>query len=73
LGAIVLIAASGLMQHALNQNVLWKPGLALALGGMLGAQLGTRLLPRLPDAIVNRLFRSLLILLSLYMIWKGFH
>lgn len=71
LGAIVLISISGLIQHTLNQNVLWKPGIALALGGMLGAQIGTRILPRLSDRLVNTLFRGLLVLLSIYMIWKG--
>lgn len=71
LGAIVLISASGLAQHAWNHNVLWVAGLCLGLGGMLGAQFGTRLLPRLPDRTVNRLFRLLLIGLSLYMMLKG--
>ena len=72
LGAIVAIAASGLIQHALNNNVLWKPGIALAIGGMFGAQFGTRLLPRLPDQLVNFLFRALLVLIAIYMVWKGF-
>ncbi len=73
LGAIVAISASGLIQHSLNHNVLWTPGIALALGGMLGAQMGTSLLPRLSDQLVNLLFRGLLIFLSIYLIWKGFH
>ncbi|MFM7449675.1 MAG: sulfite exporter TauE/SafE family protein [Leptolyngbyaceae cyanobacterium] len=73
LGAIVLISASGLAQHAWNHNVLWVAGLCLGLGGMLGAQFGTRLLPRLPDRTVNRLFRLLLIGLSLYMMLKGIY
>jgi hypothetical protein len=68
LGAIVPIAASGLAQHAWNDNVLWIPGLCLGLGGILGAQVGTRLLPRLPDRIVNTLFQGSLIALSGYMI-----
>nr|WP_242041747.1 sulfite exporter TauE/SafE family protein [Alkalinema sp. FACHB-956] len=72
LGAIVLIAMSGLVSHTLNGNVLWPPGIAIALGGMLGAQLGTRLLNRLSSKAVDRTFRGLLILLSVYMVWKGF-
>ncbi|NJP10610.1 MAG: sulfite exporter TauE/SafE family protein [Leptolyngbyaceae cyanobacterium RU_5_1] len=71
LGAIVLIAASGLIQHAWNGNVLYIPGLALGFGGMVGAQFGTRLLPHLPDRLVNLLFRLLLIVLSIYMTWRG--
>lgn len=71
LGAIVLIAMSGLVSHTLNGNVLWLPGIAIALGGMLGAQLGTRLLNRLSSKVVDRLFRGLLVVLSMYMVWKG--
>jgi uncharacterized protein len=71
LGAIVPIAASGLVQHTWNHNVLWIPGICLGLGGILGAQLGARLLPQLSDRLVNQLFRLLLLLLMGYMVWKG--
>ncbi|HHP7245674.1 MAG TPA: sulfite exporter TauE/SafE family protein [Elainellaceae cyanobacterium] len=71
LGAIVPIAISGLAQHAWNGNVLWVPGLFLGLGGITGAQLGTRLLPRLPDRTVNTLFRALLFALAAYMIFQA--
>lgn len=71
LGAIVAIAISGLIQHTLNNNVLWIPGICLGLGGILGAQFGTRLLPRLPDRLVNSLFRAFLIGLAVYMTLRG--
>lgn len=67
LGAIVAIAISGLAQHAWNNNVLWIPGICLGLGGILGAQVGSRLLPRLSDKTVNQLFRLFLIGLAVYM------
>ncbi len=67
LGAIVAIAVSGLIQHTLNGNVLWIPGICLGLGGILGAQLGTRLLPRLSEQTVTRLFRAFLVGLAVYM------
>jgi uncharacterized protein len=66
LGAIVAIAISALAQHAWNGNVLWIPGLCLGLGGIVGAQLGSRLLPKLPDRTVNLMFRVTLILLAIY-------
>lgn len=72
LGAIVAIAASGLGQHALNNNVLWIPGLCLGVGGILGAQVGARLLPKLPDRTVGLLFRTLLFALAAYMIVRTF-
>jgi uncharacterized protein len=72
LGAIVAIAISGLIQHSWNHNVLWIPGICLGLGGIIGAQFGTRLLPRLSDQKVNQLFRAFLIGLAVYMIFRGF-
>jgi uncharacterized protein len=71
LGAIVLIAASGLTQHAYNGNVLWIPGICLGVGGIVGAQLGTRILPNLPPRLVNWLFRLLLLGMAAYTIVKG--
>lgn len=71
LGAIVPISVSGLAQHTLNNNVLWIPGIALGLGGILGAQAGTRMLPKLSDRAVNRLFRLFLIGLAVYMGIRG--
>jgi uncharacterized protein len=72
LGAIVAIAVSGLAQHAWNGNVLWIPGLCLGLGGIVGAQMGSRLLPQLPDRTVNLMFRLTLILLAIYMVVRVF-
>jgi uncharacterized protein len=71
LGAIVAIAISGLAQHAWNGNVLWIPGLCLGIGGMVGAQMGTRLLPTLPDRAISLLFRISLIALAVYMVVRG--
>jgi uncharacterized protein len=71
LGAIVVIAISGIIQHSLNNNVLWLPGLCLGIGGIAGAQLGTRLLPKLPDLVVGRLFRLLLLGLAVYMLIRA--
>lgn len=67
LGAIVPISISGLAQHTLNHNVLWIPGIALGLGGIVGAQAGTRLLPKLSDRTVNQIFRLFLMALAVYM------
>lgn len=71
LGAIVAIAISGLAQHTWNGNVLWIPGLCLGLGGIVGAQVGSRLLPRLPEHQVNLLFKLFLIGLAAYMVIRA--
>lgn len=71
LGAVTLISIWAIGRHALSGNVLWLAGVYLGVGGLCGAQLGARLLPKLPDAVVNLLFRSLLMLLALYMAVKA--
>lgn len=71
LGAIVPISISGLAQHTLNNNVLWIPGICLGVGGIVGAQMGTRLLPKLSDRTVNLMFRLFLIGLAVYMTIRG--
>ncbi len=71
LGAIVLIALSGLWRYGIQGNVLWGPGIALAIGGAIGAQFGARLLKKLSGDRVSQLFRALLVMLAIYMTWRG--
>lgn len=73
LGAIVVIALSGIIQHSLNHNVLWASGLCLGIGGIVGAQFGARLLPKLPDRLVSKLFQLLLVGLAVYMVIKAIY
>lgn len=46
LAAIVPTASVGVISYALNDSVAWIPGLLLAAGAVVGAQIGTWLLPR---------------------------
>lgn len=73
LGVIVLTAIASTAGHALNGNVLWTPGVLLGLGGLIGAQFSTRLLPKLPDRIVSLLFRGLLFVLAFYIFWQAWN
>lgn len=66
LGVIVITAVSACIGHALRGNVLLLEGLLLGLGGLLGAQISTRFLPKLPDETITIAFRTLLGLLSIY-------
>lgn len=71
LGVIVLTSISACLGHALRGNVLWVEGLLLGLGGLLGVQVSTRFLPRLPDQVVSLAFRTLLAMLSIYVFWQA--
>ncbi len=48
LAAIVPTATVGVISYAIHDSVAWIPALLLAAGAVVGAQLGTWLLPRLP-------------------------
>jgi uncharacterized membrane protein YfcA len=48
LAAIVPTATVGVISYALHDSVAWIPGIILAVGAVIGAQIGTWLLPRLP-------------------------
>ncbi|MEG4284680.1 sulfite exporter TauE/SafE family protein [Microcoleus sp. A006_D1] len=71
LGVIVITAISATAGHAARGNVLWVVGLVLGGGGLLGAQISTRFLPRLPDRTISLAFRSLLAILSIYVFWQA--
>lgn len=71
LGVIIITAISATVGHALRGNVLWVEGLLLGAGGLLGAQISTRILPKLPDHIVSLAFRTLLAILAVYIFWQA--
>ncbi len=71
LGVIVITAISATAGHAARGNVLWVEGLTLGGGGLLGAQISTRFLPRLSDRTISLAFRSLLAILSIYVFWQA--
>ena len=71
LGVVVLTAISATIGHSIHGHVLFNQGLMLGIGGLLGAQFGTRYLPKLPDRIVSNLFRLTLLLISIYSFTQG--
>lgn len=71
LGVIIITAISATIGHAYKGNILWIQGLILGMGGLVGAQISTRFLPKLPDHIVSIAFRSLLGILSVYIFWQA--
>lgn len=73
LGVIVLTSISACIGHAYQGNVLWIQGAMLGLGGLLGAQISTRFLPKLPDKIIGLCFNVLLVTLATYTFWQAFN
>lgn len=73
LGVVVITAIAATLGHALSGNILWIEGIVLGLGGLVGAQISTRLLPKLPDHVVSLLFRSYLAILAIYIFWQAWH
>jgi len=71
LGVIVITAISATAGHAWQGNVLFVQGLVLGLGGLVGAQLSTRYLPKLPDRAIRFGFYTLLALLAVYTFWRA--
>jgi uncharacterized membrane protein YfcA len=62
LAAIVPTAAVGVVSYALHDAVAWIPGLLLAAGAVVGAQVGTWLLPRLSITFLRWAFVGFLVL-----------
>lgn len=71
LGVIVITAISACVGHTLNGNVLFTEGILLGIGGLLGAQISTRMLPKLPNEVVSIAFRTMLGILSIYIFWQA--
>jgi len=71
LGVIVITAIAAAAGHTWSGNILFFEGILLGVGGLLGAQVSTRFLPRLPDAVISLAFRTLLALLALYTFWQA--
>ncbi|WEK60670.1 MAG: sulfite exporter TauE/SafE family protein [Candidatus Microbacterium colombiense] len=62
LAAIVPTASVGVISYAVSGSVAWIPALILAAGAVVGAQIGTRLLPRISQTALRWGFVGFLVL-----------
>ncbi|MFP3866634.1 MAG: sulfite exporter TauE/SafE family protein [Desulfobacteraceae bacterium] len=69
--AIVVISLSAVIAHRRLQHVNPRMGLLLGSGGLLGAQIGARLLPFVAADTFKKLFALILLLLALRMAFAG--
>lgn len=71
LGVIVITAISATIGHALQGNVSFPIGLILGFGGLVGSQISTSILPKLPDRVVRFCLNGLLAILAVYTFWQA--
>lgn len=62
LAAIVPTALVGVISYAVHGAVAWIPALIIAAGAVVGAQIGTRLLPRVSQTALRWAFVAFLVL-----------
>lgn len=68
--SILVVSVSALFAHSRLEQVDWKTGALLGVGGFVGAQVGSRLLQHVGPAVFNRIFAGVLILLAIQMLLK---
>lgn len=64
LGAVLLSSVVGVLSYASLGHVDWMLALVLAVGSVAGAQLGSRILSRLPSRTIQRFFAVFLFLVA---------
>ena len=68
--AILVISISALVAHNKLANVDWRVGIALGIGGIIGAQVGARLVEYVSQAQFKKIFAFVLLGLAVYLFVK---
>ena len=68
--AILVISISALVAHNKRANVDYKMGLLLGIDGIVGAQIGARLVEHITTAQFKRIFAFILFGLAFYLFFK---
>ena len=68
--AILILAVSSVFAHGRLQHIDWRTGLLLGLGGVLGAQIGARLVDHVSGIAFNRIFALVLLALAARMLFQ---
>ncbi len=69
--AILIISISALFAHGRLDNIDYRTGMLLGLGGMAGAQIGARLLENVSTGQFRKIFALVLVGLAVYLFFKG--
>jgi uncharacterized membrane protein YfcA len=68
--AILIVSVASLLGHSRVVEVDWKAGLLIGLGGLVGAQIGPRLLQGVPGPVFQKVFAGVLVALAVWMFFK---
>jgi uncharacterized membrane protein YfcA len=68
--AILVISISALVAHNKLANIDYKVGIFLGVGGIIGAQIGSRLVEHVSTANFKKIFAVILIGLATYLLLK---
>jgi uncharacterized protein len=69
---ILMVAISSVLAHYRLGNIDIKTGLVMALGGVVGAQIGPHLLQHLSDQNYKRIFSMLLVITAVWLFASTF-
>lgn len=68
--AILVISISALVAHNKLANIDYRAGILLGVGGIVGAQIGARLVEHVSTANFKKIFALILVGLAAYMFFK---
>lgn len=68
--AILIISTSALFAHGKLNHVDYRLGILIGLGGILGAQIGSRLVQYVPTDVFNKVFAIILVALAARMFFQ---
>ncbi len=68
--AILVISLSALVAHNKLANVDYRAGILLGIGGIIGAQVGARLVEHVSTANFKKIFAIILLGLAVYLFFK---
>lgn len=68
--AILIISASALFSHGKLNHVDYRTGILIGLGGIVGAQIGSRLVQYVPTDVFNKIFALILLALAARMFFQ---
>ena len=72
LGVVMISALFSSLGHYVAGNINLHQAVLLGMGGLVGAQIGARLLPKLKDETITQYFVLLLLTLAIYVFWKAY-